>query len=180
MWLFDFKDGYCATDWTKAKRFCCGTSITRMPSVTLYGHIATWAKNPTEDCENWQTWSEVLANRSTDLWGLDYIIFILIALFFSFIAAVMTVYLTSSESVFSSKDAPPALSFTDSPTGASPSLVANMFPSYGTMGHSKPQSRLVHPTVVPSLLLKPKRRNMYFAAGSGVRFSIFSNAHDKP
>lgn len=54
-WLFDFKEGYCRTGWTKAKRFCCPADEVDgvhniLPFVT---------SRMSESCRDWRTWAEV-------------------------------------------------------------------------------------------------------------------------
>lgn len=52
-WFFDSKEGYCRTDWTKAKRFCCPspTGASRGRASPLLMDI--------EGCTSWRTWGEV-------------------------------------------------------------------------------------------------------------------------
>lgn len=55
-WFFDLKEGYCRTDWTKAKRFCCPVR-----SVDGVGETPTFYMGALEEtCSAWNTWAEIL------------------------------------------------------------------------------------------------------------------------
>lgn len=54
-WLFDSKEGYCRTDWTKPKRFCC-------PISDIDDHMFTRPFSMRvmhETCPAWRTWAEL-------------------------------------------------------------------------------------------------------------------------
>ena len=56
-WLFDIKEGYCRTDWWRAKRFCCpllDEIIVQLPDVF---------NEP--GCAAWKPWSEVFRREGT-------------------------------------------------------------------------------------------------------------------
>jgi chloride channel 3/4/5 len=61
-WFFDSKEGYCRTDWTKPKRFCCPISdiddlrFTRSFSMRVMH----------ETCPAWRTWAEVFGASTQD------------------------------------------------------------------------------------------------------------------
>jgi len=103
--------------------------------------LSTWSKNSVEACTSWKTWSETLG-KVNNSW-VNYATSLLIALCLAVTASVLTVYLTSSESVQSSKD----------------QLVVSV-PETATsnMDSASKEERLYHP---------PPRKTMYFAAGSG-------------
>lgn len=53
-WLFDTKDGYCATGWWKAKRYCCPLEDT--DGFHRPRHVE-------ETCQSWNTWSDFFSYR---------------------------------------------------------------------------------------------------------------------
>lgn len=66
-WLFDIKEGYCATGWYRAKHFCC-------PSAAPDDDIALRSSSPVfvtltgtaeEACDAWRTWAQVLSKDGT-------------------------------------------------------------------------------------------------------------------
>jgi chloride channel 3/4/5 len=125
--------------------------------------IQTWraATQVNEDCSDWRTWGEVWSGSnkggeggSGDLWAVDYIAFVVIALLFAVTSSLMTLYLSSSTSVFSSKDSPSVPHPGFSPDFSHPGPVASGT-DYGTTAEEKP------------LPVRP-RKTMYFAAGSGI------------
>jgi chloride channel 3/4/5 len=62
--LFDFKEGYCAEGWWKARRFCCPI-----------GAVST----EPEFCDAWKTWSEVFEIKGNDEDFVEYISYTTIA-----------------------------------------------------------------------------------------------------
>ncbi len=57
--LFDLKEGYCTSQWWKAKRFCCPTAEEDLrPFVTF----VTLSNEQT--CNAWRTWADVFGPRS--------------------------------------------------------------------------------------------------------------------
>lgn len=95
--LFDLKEGYCVTNYRKAKRFCCPlvtpttTSFFASPKarggMSPNSFIQTWKVTAEldNDCENWRTWGEAWnhlvrnGDWATDIWQIDYIAFVFIA-----------------------------------------------------------------------------------------------------
>jgi hypothetical protein len=82
MWLFDLKDGYCAADWRKARRFCCSAEV---PSRTG-GLVQALAVSYTmEKCDAWRSWSETFQGLSREGrlqgagWLIDYAVYLLLA-----------------------------------------------------------------------------------------------------
>lgn len=73
--------------------------------------IATWSRSPAShsaeaECPHWRTWSELFSGSyspSSDNRLVDWAALLVFALLFASTSAVMTVYLTSSERVFSTK-----------------------------------------------------------------------------
>ncbi|KAF8322035.1 hypothetical protein DL93DRAFT_2071769 [Clavulina sp. PMI_390] len=79
-WLFDIKGGYCTTGWYKAERFCCPRPrIDRnplanmsLPVMALYPFNVSPLKSAGQDqhlvaasCEAWITWAEALDTSRT-------------------------------------------------------------------------------------------------------------------
>lgn len=61
MWLFDLKEGYCATGWTRAKRFCCRAESAPEKAFGTFV-LRGWAPIALEEggeCEAWTTWVAV-------------------------------------------------------------------------------------------------------------------------
>lgn len=102
MLLFDLKEGYCSTNPSLAKRFCCRSSTTTpIPFAPLSDFLSVRGAAPrasflngwkgqtsamVESCEHWRTWGEVWSNTAAggrggvgDSWLVDYIAFIIIA-----------------------------------------------------------------------------------------------------
>lgn len=100
--LFESKLGYCTTGIFTARRWCCPAEAeTAAPSSML----STWRATEVAECAHWRTWSEALAGSPLDRFSLDFVAYIVIAVGFGTLASVLTVYLTSSDLVYSSKDA---------------------------------------------------------------------------
>lgn len=102
MLLFDLKEGYCSTNPSLAKRFCCRASTTTpIPFPPLSDFLSVRGAAPrtsflngwkgqtsamVETCEHWRTWGEVWSKTAAsgrdglgDSWLVDYIAFIVIA-----------------------------------------------------------------------------------------------------
>jgi chloride channel 3/4/5 len=170
-WLFDIKFGYCRPNWRLAKRFCCPPSTESKLAFPATALIHAW-KAPSEDCADFVPWSEVLEGTTIDSWRIDYLVAIFLAIIFAAISSAMTVYLTSSETVFSAKDSstvhaphpnqsipPPALSRVQSRRSTR---------SYGTL-HSRQSTSDLKASLDTHLLPSTTaKRVMYFAAGSGI------------
>ncbi|SCZ90228.1 BZ3500_MvSof-1268-A1-R1_Chr1-3g01854 [Microbotryum saponariae] len=173
MLLFDLKDGYCATNPRLAKRFCCPVarrgrtgSIFSLMSVVK----APQVKEVEDHCANWRTWAQVWVDKGGSehyAEAIAYLAFICIAVLFAVFAATLTIYLTASDSVYSSKDSPsiphpgfspafPAL--LSSRPGLSPSPSVSFRPEDSLRADD---GKLQLPTPRP-------RKVMYFAAGSGI------------
>lgn len=65
------------------------------------GLISAWRRKD-EECEAWRSWQDVFSASS---FSVEFVCYTLIAVALAVLASIMTVYLTSSDSVFSSKDA---------------------------------------------------------------------------
>ena len=137
--LFESKLGYCTTGVFTARRWCCPVEAEAAPRSSM---LSTWRATETEDCPNWRTWSEALAGSPLDRFSVDFVAYVVIAVGFATLASVMTVYLTSSDHVYSSKDAvdPFGLGAAASKTG-------------------EPIEEKAH---------APPRKTLYYAAGSGI------------
>ncbi|KAJ7084448.1 chloride channel [Mycena belliarum] len=120
-WLFDFKEGYCTSNWWKARQFCCPEA----------------ADAVIEECTNWRTWSELLVRKGAVAEDfVEYISYSTIALLLATISCLLTLFLTNSTTFVTRKESGVlAPGFTDAPEPVS-------------------QTEL------------PKRRVMYYAAGS--------------
>lgn len=55
-WFFDSKEGYCRTDWMKAKRFCCPMKDMISGRSTRPSFVSAMGEEP---CTSWRTWAEV-------------------------------------------------------------------------------------------------------------------------
>ncbi|KAF7964616.1 hypothetical protein HWV62_4894 [Athelia sp. TMB] len=137
-WFFDSKEGYCRTDWTKAKRFCCPPATiprrTRPFSVTL----------DVETCPSWRTWGEVFGQSDG---GIDeyksqvmqYIAYTIVALLLALVSCLLTINLTASTSFVTRKES---------------GVLSPDFDRQDSKGSSEHAA--------------PKRKTMYYAAGSGI------------
>ncbi|KAL1701528.1 chloride channel [Schizophyllum commune] len=125
-WLFDLKEGYCSTNWTKAQRFCC-------PPVD------ETVVNPLEEaaCPAWRTWEDVFhgSGGTGDL--IEYASYTIVALFLAFLSCILTLYLTKSTTFVTRKES---------------GILSPAFE--GDEPKDKPAA--------------PKRKVMYYAAGSGI------------
>ncbi|KAH9812858.1 chloride channel, partial [Melampsora americana] len=138
MWLFDLKEGYCASGWMTPKRFCCAppspapTTNSTLPAsfissspfntfsaqptlrsspFTSNSFIQTWSTPlpTTSSCPNWILWTDVLSSDLSPAHRgfAGYFVYLLIAICFAGLSSLMTVYLSSSQSVYSAKDRAP-------------------------------------------------------------------------
>ncbi|OCH93772.1 hypothetical protein OBBRIDRAFT_748976 [Obba rivulosa] len=145
-WLFDLKDGYCHEGWWKAKRFCCPESVDGALTALLPLSVL-----PVEDpCSAWRTWSDVFGplveksgkwtNLEADI--VEYVAYTAIALTLATISALLTVHLTASTTFVTRKDS---------------GVLAPDFATADTDWHK-----------VSDALTEPKRKVLYYAAGSGI------------
>ncbi|KAM0755539.1 hypothetical protein T439DRAFT_341321 [Meredithblackwellia eburnea MCA 4105] len=195
MVLFDLKDGYCSTSPLKAKRFCCPVlkkvdvtnSATHLRSLWLVtkpqldlGYSST---SKGEACENWRTWGQVWSGSKAggiggagDLIPVDFVAYTLIAVILASVSAFLTINLTSSTSIYSSKDDSPSVySFPSPPTSQQHPAPKSHHPaaSYGATENITPNGNgtSIHdePSSLPPPMFYPKpHKVMYFAAGSGI------------
>ncbi|CDR39185.1 RHTO0S04e02586g2_1 [Rhodotorula toruloides] len=184
MWLFDLKEGYCATGWTRAKRFCCRAESAPEKAFGTFV-LRGWAPIALEEggeCEAWTTWVAVWRKWTGEGEGAgeaaSYIAYIAIALVFAVLASVLTIYFTASTSVYSSKDslASPRLGNTaklaDAPEASvSPPVSTSKYGATDeVVSASTSEASLdtvlqghVEPIAVPRT-----RKTLYYAAGSGI------------
>lgn len=96
-WLFDTKDGYCASGWWKAKRYCCPLEDTG--GFHRPRHVE-------DTCQTWKTWSDVFSYRQGDHGEniVDYISYACIALTLALISCLLTLYLTNSTTFVTRKE----------------------------------------------------------------------------
>lgn len=187
MLLFDIKEGYCSTNPRLAKRFCCKVAETTPSTRPLLSSTSTSpfmqgfyiSPSTSKSCDDWRTWGEVWTNSRAsgengagDLWLVDYGVFVLIAVLLSTTASAMTIYLSSSTSVYSSKDSPsvphPGLS-PDYPTSR---LMRTPTIEYGSFDEDSDRASVYSffPKTEAGITLPPPRprKVLYFAAGSGI------------
>ncbi|GAA5977293.1 hypothetical protein JCM5350_002419 [Sporobolomyces pararoseus] len=194
MVLFDLKEGYCETSWKLAKRFCCpkednlfsfnNTSSLEVP-VALGGFMLRgWnegrMKTSGEACENWKTWGQVWEDRTRQGDGagstFEYVFYVFLAVLFSTTASALTIYFTSSTSVYSSKDSPSAaptipLPSPETPDSTSKNYGATAFSSSALDGHyphSRGSDEVPEPGEELGIPRSRPRKTLYFAAGSGI------------
>ena len=193
MWAFDLKEGYCAGRFFTAKRFCCVADATRLSAVGFLGwpKPAALPHAPTSStlllvdhaCHRWNTWGQLWESRTgaggaNADWIVEHATFLALALLFSFLSCVMTIYLTSSASVFSSKDSPampyagefsPDFLAAASANSTIQSTLPELATQYGTSaGGDRSFDR---PKVEDGKLTIPHarpRKVTYHAAGSGI------------
>ncbi|GAA5971664.1 hypothetical protein JCM21900_003889 [Sporobolomyces salmonicolor] len=190
MLLFDLKTGYCRADPRLARRFCCrgdplggfvpgaGGNVSRiaagMGGFVLQGWARPQMVKEPETCAAWRTWASVWedwAGKGTGAGdAAGYAAFVLIAIAFATLASTLTIYFTSSSSVYSSKDSPSmphpgfspsfAESFSNSSTAPSPS-------KYGAID-GQDERTAQEPGEELGLPMPRVRKTLYFAAGSGI------------
>ncbi|KAJ6625582.1 chloride channel [Mycena sp. CBHHK59/15] len=88
-WLFDAKEGYCSSNWWKARQFCC-------PELDeLAGECATW-----------RTWAEVLSPTGGEAAEnfLEYFPYAAIALLLATTSCLLTLNLTNSTTFITRKE----------------------------------------------------------------------------
>ncbi|KAF8739755.1 chloride channel, partial [Rhizoctonia solani] len=143
-WLFDIKEGYCVEGWWRAMRFCCPASLDsqslRMAKVPA----------PIEVCEAWRTWAQVFdsgddsgSDSGLELWAIEYITYMAIALVLALASSFLTINLTASTSFVSNKDS---------------GVLGPAFDSGKNLGTTTPPK---NNGLVP-------RKVLYYAAGSGI------------
>ncbi|GAA5978499.1 hypothetical protein JCM11641_007964 [Rhodosporidiobolus odoratus] len=185
MLLFDLKEGYCVDSWRTAKRFCCREAASpaallelgaTSPARTAMGGMMLrgWGEGGEEGCEQWRTWDKVWEGWTGEGEGAgeaaSYIAFIVIAIAFSTLSSFLTIYLTASTSVFSSKDSPSVPH-----PGISPEFASSLTsPAHGNPGGAKygatdPSiSTANEPNDGEVTLQQRPRKTLYYAAGSGI------------
>ncbi|KAJ3504402.1 hypothetical protein NLJ89_g7954 [Agrocybe chaxingu] len=128
--LFDLKEGYCMTSWSKAKRFCC----------PLYEDGELSRRLLEESCPAWKSWSDVLSPNEGEEEShlVQYISYTCIALFLALLSCLLTLYLTNSTTFVTRKE------------------VGNMPLAFD------------QDTKRQKVQAEPKRKVMYYAAGSGI------------
>ncbi|EKM54646.1 uncharacterized protein PHACADRAFT_258637 [Phanerochaete carnosa HHB-10118-sp] len=144
-WLFDFKEGYCRPAWFKSKRFCCPIT----DDVTLsFTPASAFSGAEGDGCSNWRTWYSILGPvvdgnpwLSFESEMVEYIAYVAVALTWAIISCLLTIYLTASTSFVTRKDS---------------SILA---PPIAPVEDAK---------AVEPALVDPKRKVLYFAAGSGI------------
>lgn len=121
-WLFDIKNGYCATGWWKAERFCCPGFDDLLLATPVFV-----TGSQLEACEHWRSWADVFAGRSTPQLGDDLLAYLMYAgiavsessslfcanspfellfpqLVWAVISCLLTIHLTASNSFVTRKD----------------------------------------------------------------------------
>lgn len=167
-WLFDVKEGYCTTNWRRTRGTCCDVSAPQTPDkagLFISHHLSGWSKHEGSACPDWRTWSEIFAGSKAgqgDSYWVDYAAVVVLAVrsiptsnvthlvkqvIFATFSSLMTVYLTSSESVNSAKDR--VESFDSEPSSPS----SSQFPTKSAEDEKATQ---------------PPRAVMYYAGGSGI------------
>ncbi|KAH8828036.1 voltage-gated chloride channel [Flagelloscypha sp. PMI_526] len=98
-WLFDLKEGYCGTHWWMAKSFCCH------PQPALWTIQRTSAIAIEENCEAWHNWAEVFSAGDGRLgtW-VEYLSYTVLALTLATTSAILTIYLTNSNTFITRKE----------------------------------------------------------------------------
>jgi len=120
-WLFDFKNGYCTTAWWKAERFCCPDFDDSLLAVPYFV-----AREKSGECQSWRTWADVFAGNGSPKLRDDILAYVMYAgiavsairccvdhfltshlnrqLTWAIISALLTIYLTASNSFVTRKD----------------------------------------------------------------------------
>ncbi|GAA5907914.1 chloride channel protein [Sporobolomyces salmoneus] len=205
MVLYDLKEGYCQKDWKVAKRFCCpsledlssfnlntstGALLSKSVSMVarssggfmLQGWNVGTMKKGGESCDAWRTWAQVWEERTKQGEGagatFEYCFYVFLAIIFSTTASALTIYFTSSTSVYSSKDSPsaaPPLALSSDPDTPDSTLK-----SYGTTSTSSSPQNEARPRDKSSRAEVPEpgeelgiararpRKVMFYASGSGI------------
>ncbi|KAK4055337.1 hypothetical protein OIV83_000620 [Microbotryomycetes sp. JL201] len=175
MVLFDYKDGYCTNDLYAAKRFCCNSAAPQTSVSSLFG-LTSWTDTMSvsvSECKDWKTWNQVWTEKlegSTLVTVFAFATYLVIAVAFATLASAMTIYLTASTSVFSSKDSPSMPHPGFSPEF--PAVPARSASAYGSF----PNHATLNETSIPGKAFDTKlansaprpRKTLYFAAGSGI------------
>ncbi|GAA5834523.1 hypothetical protein JCM9279_004343 [Rhodotorula babjevae] len=172
MWLFDLKEGYCAPSWRSAKRFCCADT-----AVGAFAPLALVAGDEPE-CARWRTWSQVWDERVGAGAGASRLagplMYLVVALSFSFLSAFLTIHFTASTSIYSAKDSPsvayplsPSATAPPSPSAASRKRSRTRSSLYGAVDELDTSTVKDEPDAAPLLAPRP-RKTLYYAAGSGI------------
>ncbi|GAA5887484.1 hypothetical protein JCM5296_002589 [Sporobolomyces johnsonii] len=192
MLLFDLKTGYCRADPRLARRFCCrgdplggvvvppsaGENVSRiaagMGGFVLQGWAGSQRIKEPEECAAWRTWASVWEDWTGEGTGAGdvagYVAFVSIAIAFATLASTLTMYFTSSTSVYSSKDSPSMPHPGFSPSFAESFSKPSTAPSPSKYGAIDGQDERAGQEPGEELgLQKPRgRKTLYFAAGSGI------------
>ncbi|GAA6015134.1 hypothetical protein JCM11491_000477 [Sporobolomyces phaffii] len=173
MVFYDFKEGYCGANWKLAKRFCCQTpngdganSTSPLGGFMLQGwNSGMTRKGAGEECQAWTTWAQVWQNRTgqSEQAGtvFEYFFYVFLAVLFSTTASALTIYFTSSTSVYSSKDSPAASPPIPLPSPESKSYGSIPPPRGNSVEVPEPGEELGIPRCRP-------RKVIYMAGGSGI------------
>ena len=138
----------------------------RSETLSWSGPVAGSPRAVSENCPGWVSWSEVLDASGRDSWLGDYGVYVVVAIAWSSIACLLTLYMTSSD-LFLSSHASPERSRTNGGDERTPLL--------GRKG-SQPRSysefhRASHADVAnqarSNAAIAP-RKTLYFGSGSGI------------
>ncbi|KAF8464508.1 chloride channel [Gautieria morchelliformis] len=138
-WLFDIKGGHCTQGWWRSRTQCC-SSTTESPMDRL--------DHAQEACKAWQPWDVLFeGSRMSDIglegWAVEYGSYTIIALLLALSSVFLTIKLTASTSFVGWKDS------------------GVLSPSFS----QEDEDQTMPPGTAP---IEPKRKVMYFAAGSGI------------
>ncbi|KAI5476133.1 voltage-gated chloride channel [Pseudohyphozyma bogoriensis] len=171
--FFDLKTGYCSTNPRLSKRFCCPEVQPVMSNLTIargavggVSFLNNWRSLEEEEtCAAWRTWGEVWSgskagNTDGDVWPVDLVAFIVLALGMATLASTLTIYLSSSTSVYSSKDSPSVPHPGFSPDFPTAPMSSSIHSQYGATSTGVDDEEKLPPPRA--------RRTMYFASGSGI------------
>ncbi|KAI0684736.1 chloride channel [Cytidiella melzeri] len=139
-WLFDLKEGYCKDSWYKSKPFCCPVA----------DEDSQYQLRADEDsCSAWATWAEVFGPTvDGSKWLMlesemvEYIAWTTVAITLALVSCFLTLYLTASTSFITRKD-------------------SGVLSSDFAQGSENQK-------VDSSPIAQPKRKVIYYAAGSGI------------
>ncbi|ODN78803.1 hypothetical protein L202_04354 [Cryptococcus amylolentus CBS 6039] len=173
MAFFDLKEGFCATSWGTAKRFCCAPR-----------HQSPGSDGGEDECTDWVEWGEFFnpgeKGGPDGAWtygGPEFMAYAAVAMILAIIASCMTVYLSSSEHHTTSKDS----TFLQPPSRA-PTAKHSVTSSPTKPNHSNLNSNQLAnerqplldaitnepPTPLLESAPEPSRKVMFYAAGSGI------------
>ncbi|EIN11917.1 hypothetical protein PUNSTDRAFT_61841 [Punctularia strigosozonata HHB-11173 SS5] len=150
--LFDWKEGYCTAGWWKARRFCCPTVdedviIARQWASPLF----VTQPEGDEPCAAWRVWSDLFDPRhhgegswlKLEAEMVEYVTYTVVALVLALISTLLTIHLTASTSFITRKDS-------------------------GVLAPDFPENDNDKPKPAQSDAPDPRRKVMYYAAGSGI------------